>query len=205
MSNRNGTKVAGVRPAKPCIKGLLALMLLLVGAGHGLAQSAPYRVLQQWPGGDTTRQRRDYTFNYKTWDNTNWSARLEGNRFVHAPNGDWSRAHRDTIIKYVTWGGSLWTAQVGGNEFVHAPNGDWSRSHRDTIVNYMDWGARPGQPGSKRRLSSTPRRATGHARIRIPSLPTEPGAARPGRQGWRVTSSSMPRTAIGHRRTGTPS
>jgi hypothetical protein len=140
MSNGNGTQVAGVRLVRLCAKGLLALMLLLVAAGHGLAQSAPYRVLRQWPGGDTTRQRRDYTFNYKTWDNMNWSARLEGNGFVHAPNGDWSRAHRDTIIKYVSWGGSLWTAQVGGNEFVHAPNGDWSRSHRDTIINYMDWG-----------------------------------------------------------------
>jgi hypothetical protein len=60
--------------------------------------------------------------NYKTWDGSKWTAKLNGTTFTHAPDGDFSKAHDDSIINYITWGGDLWTAKVNNDfSFLHAP------------------------------------------------------------------------------------
>jgi len=79
------------------------------------------------------------TFQYKTWDSSHWTARIDRDQFVHAPNGDFGAGHADTIIRYLSWDGNRWTAKISGNHFVHAPNDDWNRAHDDVILNYIDW------------------------------------------------------------------
>ncbi|MEL7062429.1 MAG: DUF4751 family protein, partial [Bacteroidota bacterium] len=76
--------------------------------------------------------------NYISWDGSRWSARREGDRFIHAPNGDWTKAHSDTIINY-RLNGQNWTAKLEGDNFEHAPNGDWNNSHSDSIMSVTDW------------------------------------------------------------------
>ena len=91
------------------------------------------------PPSTATTSTGSCTFNYKGWDGSSWSARIEGAGFVHAPNGDWSRAHRDTIIRYISWDDNRWTAKITGSQFSHAPSEDWNRAHDDVILNYYDW------------------------------------------------------------------
>ena len=97
--------------------------------------------------GNDHKSKLDTIINYKSWDGSNWTAKLENNfgtiLFIHAPNGDWSKCHKDKIINYKTWDGSNWTAKLENNFkgilFIHAPNGDWSKCHKDKIINYKTW------------------------------------------------------------------
>lgn len=82
---------------------------------------------------------KDNIIAYLTWDNTKWTAKWDGNNFVHAPNGDWNKAHTDNIIAYLTWDNTKWTAKWDGSKFIHAPNGDFNHSHPDIIINYLTW------------------------------------------------------------------
>ena len=125
--------------------GLPAVALAALGlVAPGLAGAAPVGMLHS-PGGDYARAHTDTYMAYVSWDNAVWCAKLDGNRFTHAPNGgagcDWSRSHDDTIINYKTWDGGDWTATVSGELFTHT-NRAGGASHDARILNYQ---AAPGQ------------------------------------------------------------
>lgn len=111
---------------------------------RAVATGGPGDTFLHAPGGDFCRGHGSEVIAYRTWDNTNWTARIEGERIVHAPGGDFSRSHSDSVLAYKTWDGSNWTLKLEPRiGFRHAPGGDFSRSHVDSVVAYLTWDGSP--------------------------------------------------------------
>jgi hypothetical protein len=91
------------------------------------------------PGANWSKAHPDTSINYLDWNGSKWTAKIQGERFLHAPNGDWSKAHSDDVIHYLSWNGSKWAAKIEGGRFLHAPDGDWSKAHPDDIAIYRTW------------------------------------------------------------------
>jgi len=93
------------------------------------------------PEGRLSVSHKDALLKFKTWDGSNWSAKLRGDMFLLAPEGDFSCYQSRTTLNYKTWDGSNWTARVGllGVGFLLAPEGDFSKSRLGNILKYKNW------------------------------------------------------------------
>lgn len=54
------------------------------------------------PGANWSKAHPDTSINYLDWNGSKWTAKIQGERFLHAPNGDWSKAHSDDVIHYLS-------------------------------------------------------------------------------------------------------
>ena len=77
----------------------------------------------------------DELIEYKTWDGSNWTARIENNKFIHTRQGT-NTSHEANIINYKTWDGSNWTAQIDGTKLIHTRQGA-SASHEAVRIDYL--------------------------------------------------------------------
>ena len=93
------------------------------------------------PEGNLSKSHKDAILKFKTWDGSNWSAKLRGDMFLLAPEGDSSNYQPGTTLNYKTWDGSNWTARVGllGVGFLLAPEGDFTKSRLGNVLKYKNW------------------------------------------------------------------
>ncbi|MBI3072304.1 MAG: hypothetical protein HYY84_09320 [Deltaproteobacteria bacterium] len=90
------------------------------------------------PDGDFARAHQDVNLNYVTWGGGEWTARLEGGRFLHTRRGAPS-GHPDVIMNYVTWDGGEWTAHLAGAQVRHVKRGA-ADGHTSDVIDYTTWG-----------------------------------------------------------------
>jgi hypothetical protein len=60
----------------------------------------------------------DVIINYLNYDGSKWTARLNGDKFVHAPNGDFGLAHEDARMDYIQSDGANCSATITGDAFA---------------------------------------------------------------------------------------
>jgi hypothetical protein len=91
------------------------------------------------PGANWSKSHPDTIINYLDWEGRKWSAKIQGDQFLHAPEGDWSLARVDEVIHYQSWNGSKWAAKIQGTQFIHAPEDNWGQAHQDDVAIYRTW------------------------------------------------------------------
>eukprot|EP01122_Echinamoeba_exundans_P014724 TRINITY_DN6721_c0_g1_i1.p1 TRINITY_DN6721_c0_g1~~TRINITY_DN6721_c0_g1_i1.p1 ORF type:complete len:397 (-),score=25.58 TRINITY_DN6721_c0_g1_i1:64-1179(-) len=109
------------------------------GAQAGGVLQSFYRFKHQRQFSNASHE--DVVLHYKTWDDTDWTARLANGSF-YVTRGGQPIGHTDSIVNYRAWDGSNWTARLtmqdGQPAFYHvkqyATNG-----HTDKALQYKTW------------------------------------------------------------------
>ncbi|MEL6815134.1 MAG: DUF4751 family protein, partial [Cyanobacteria bacterium J06598_3] len=74
---------------------------------------------------------------YVAWDGSQWTARKEGNTFVHTSSS--GSSYKSKQLNYIS-SGNNWSARLDGDTFIHAREGNFDKkSHRDSIIGYKKW------------------------------------------------------------------
>lgn len=83
----------------------------------------------------------DVVLHYKTWDESDWTARLANGMFYVTRSGQ-AGGHSDSIINYKAWDGSNWTARLTTQDnqpaFYHVRQYATS-GHTDKALQYHTW------------------------------------------------------------------
>ena len=75
---------------------------------------------------------------YVTWGGGRWTAKREGNMFIHTSLST-GETHRSNVISYI-YHGNNWQAKLEGNTFIHSKDGNFGQaSHPANIIVYQNW------------------------------------------------------------------
>jgi hypothetical protein len=78
--------------------------------------------------------------NFKSWDNDNQSARLNGAWFINQYREENLDQERWALrIDYINWKGEAWSAGRRGATFNHTKYGDTKTTFQSPEINYRDW------------------------------------------------------------------
>ncbi|MGH9853081.1 MAG: LamG-like jellyroll fold domain-containing protein, partial [Blastocatellia bacterium] len=97
-------------------------------------QASDPKFMLQRSGSPTTA---DYLLRYKSWDNADQTARLNGGWFINKDAGGkevWTLS-----IDYLDWNGEQWTASRSGTNFIHTKEGAADRTFESPQIKYKDW------------------------------------------------------------------
>lgn len=80
----------------------------------------------------------DIIIHYISFDKKEWTARLDGDKFIHTPNGPWGAVHPDIRLDYIQNDNAECSATISGDDFI-ITNHNTGQTYQSHYLYYITW------------------------------------------------------------------